>query len=25
PAPEKASWPRWIRCQEVALPSSAEY
>ncbi|WP_368750644.1 hypothetical protein, partial [Klebsiella pneumoniae] len=20
-----ASWPRWIRCQEVALPSSAEY
>ena len=25
PAPENASCPRWIRCQEVAFPSSAEY
>ena len=25
PAPESASCPRWIMCQSVALPSSAEY
>lgn len=25
PAPESASWPRCIRCQDVALPSCAEY
>ncbi len=25
PAPDRASWPRWIMCQSVALPSSAEY
>ncbi len=24
-APESASWPRWIRCQSVMHPSSAEY
>src|SRR4029077_20425188 len=25
PAPERASWPRCVRCHEVALPSSAQY
>ena len=25
PAPESARWPRWIRCQSVAEPSSARY
>ncbi len=25
PAPERAKLPRWIRCQSVARPSSAEY
>src|SRR5207342_2363232 len=24
-APESARWPRWIRCQSVMHPSSAEY
>lgn len=24
-APDSASWPRWIRCQSVMQPSSAEY
>src|SRR5688500_17120570 len=25
PGPDSASWPRWIRCQSVMQPSSAEY
>ena len=25
PAPDRASWPRWITCQSVAAPSTAEY
>src|SRR5450830_1191215 len=25
PAPERARPPRWIRCQSVGLPSTAEY
>jgi hypothetical protein len=25
PAPERARLPRWMRCQSVAHPSSAEY
>src|SRR5262245_40426595 len=25
PGPDSASWPRWIRCQSVIEPSSAEY
>ena len=24
-APDKARWPRWIMCQSVAQPASAEY
>src|SRR5829696_3679039 len=24
-APDSARWPRWIRCQSVMHPSSAEY
>jgi hypothetical protein len=25
PAPESARWPRWITCQSVMQPSTAEY
>src|SRR5437762_8302954 len=25
PGPDSASWPRWMRCQSVIAPSSAEY
>ena len=25
PAPPRARWPRWIRCQSLASPSTAEY
>src|SRR4051794_13571229 len=25
PAPDRANWPRWMMCQSVARPSSAEY
>ena len=25
PAPDKARWPRWTRCQSVAAPSTALY